>query len=43
MVMILMACPTATVSYTIALEMKGGEAIASGTIVLSVLTSLAVF
>lgn len=41
MVVILMACPTAIVSYTIALELKGDEAIASGTIVLSVLTSLA--
>jgi predicted permease len=41
MVMILMACPTAIVSYTMAIEMKGDEAIASGTIVLSVLTSLA--
>ena len=39
MVMILMACPTAIVSYTMAVEMKGDEAIASGTIVLSVLTS----
>lgn len=40
LVMILMACPTAVVSYTVALELKGDEAIASGTIVLSVLTSL---
>lgn len=40
MVMILMACPTAIVSYTVALELKGDEAIASGAIVLSVLTSL---
>ncbi len=40
MVMILMACPTAIVSYTVALEMKGDEPIASGAIVLSVLTSL---
>lgn len=40
MVMILLACPTAIVSYTVALELKGDEAIASGTIVLSVLTSL---
>jgi predicted permease len=41
MVVILMACPTAVISYTVALEMKGDEALASGTIVLSVLTSLA--
>lgn len=41
MVMILMACPTAVVSYTVALELKGDEALASGAIVLSVLTSLA--
>lgn len=40
MIVILMACPTAIVSYTVALEMKGDEALASGTIVLSVLTSL---
>ena len=40
MVMILMACPAAIVSYTMALEMKGDEAIASGAIVLSVFTSL---
>jgi predicted permease len=40
LVMILMACPTAVVSYTVALELKGDEAIASGAIVLSVLTSL---
>jgi malate permease and related proteins len=39
-VMILLACPTAVISYTVALEMKGDEALASGTIVLSVLTSL---
>jgi predicted permease len=42
MVMILMACPTAIVSYTMAIEMKGDEGIASGTIVLSVVTSLVV-
>jgi predicted permease len=41
MVMILMACPTAVVSYTVAVELKGDEGLASGTIVLSVLTSLA--
>lgn len=40
LVMIIMACPTAIISYTMALELKGDEAIASGTIVLSVLTSL---
>ncbi len=40
MVMILMACPAAIVSYTMALEMKGDEAIASGAIVLSVFTSI---
>ena len=40
-VMILMACPTAVTSYTVAVELKGDEALASGTIVLSVLTSLA--
>ncbi len=41
LVLLLMACPTAIVSYTMALEMKGDEALASGTIVLSVFTSLA--
>jgi predicted permease len=40
MVMIFMACPTAIISYTMVLEMKGDETIASGSIVLSVLTSL---
>lgn len=40
LVMILMACPTAVVSYTVAIELKGDEALASGAIVLSVLTSL---
>jgi predicted permease len=39
-VTILMACPTAVVSYTVALELKGDEALASGSIVLSVLTSV---
>lgn len=39
-VMILMAAPTAVVSYTVALELKGDEALASGSIVLSVLTSI---
>jgi predicted permease len=40
MILIFMACPTAVVSYTMALELKGDEALASGTIVLSVFTSL---
>lgn len=40
LVLILMAAPTAIVSYTMALEMKGDEPIAAGTISLSVLTSL---
>lgn len=40
MLVILLACPTAIISYTMALELKGDEALASGTIVLSVLTSL---
>lgn len=40
LVMVFLACPTAIVSYTMAVEMKGDEAIASGTIGLSVLTSL---
>ena len=40
MVMIFMACPTAIISYTMVLEMKGDEALASGAIVLSVFTSL---
>ena len=34
-----MAVPTAVISYVMAVELKGDEAIASGTIVLSVLTS----
>lgn len=38
--LLLLACPTAIVSYTMALEMKGDGALASGTIVLSVLTSV---
>ena len=42
MLLILRACPTAIVSYTMALELKGDEAPASGTIVLSVLTSVVV-
>lgn len=40
MVVIFMATPTAIVSYVMAMELKGDEAIASGTIVLSVLTSI---
>jgi len=40
MVLILMACPTAIISYTMALELKGDEALASGVIALSVLTSV---
>jgi malate permease and related proteins len=40
-VLILMACPTAIISYTMALELKGDEALASGAIALSVLASLA--
>jgi len=41
LVMLLAACPTAIVSYTMALEMKGDGEMASATISLSVLTSLA--
>jgi len=40
MVLILMACPTAIISYTMAIELKGDEALASGVITLSVLTSV---
>ena len=39
-VVIFMACPTAIISYTMALELKGDGPLASGAIVLSVLTSL---
>ncbi len=39
--MILMACPTAIISYTMVLALKGDEAMASTTIVASVLCSLA--
>ena len=39
-VLIFMACPTAVISYTMALELKGDGAMASGTIGLSVLASL---
>ncbi len=38
--MILMACPTAIVSYTMVLELKGDEALAAGAISFSVVTSL---
>ena len=38
--LIMMACPTAIVSYTMVLELKGDEALAAGAISLSVLTSL---
>lgn len=40
MVMIFMATPTAVASYAMALELKGDEKIASGSIVLSVLLSV---
>jgi len=40
MLLILMACPTAIISYTMALELKGDEALASGAISLSVLASV---
>jgi predicted permease len=40
LLMILAASPTAIVSYTMAVEMKGDEQLASMTIVVSVLTSL---
>jgi predicted permease len=40
MILILLACPTAIVSYTMALELKGDEALATGSIALSVLTSV---
>jgi predicted permease len=39
-ILILLATPTAIVSYVVAVELKGDEAIASGSIVLSVLTSI---
>jgi hypothetical protein len=39
-IMILMACPTAIVSYTMAVELKGDESLASGAIVFSVLCSV---
>ena len=40
MLIIFMATPTAVVSYTVALQLKGDERIASGSIVLSVVTSM---
>lgn len=40
MVLVLMACPVAIVSFTMAVEMKGDESIASGAIVMSVFSSL---
>lgn len=40
MILILLACPTAVISYTMAVELKGDEALAAGTIALSVLTSV---
>lgn len=39
-VMIFMAAPTAVISYVVAMEMKGDEPIAAGSIVLSVLLSI---
>lgn len=41
LVMVFMTTPTAIVSYTMALELKGDEGLASGTIVLSVAASIA--
>jgi malate permease and related proteins len=38
--LILLACPTAIVSYTMAVELKGDESLAAGAIGLSVLTSV---
>mgnify|MGYP001597170279 CR=1 FL=1 len=38
--MVLLACPTAIISYTMVLELKGDETLASGTIIFSVLTSI---
>ena len=40
MLLILLATPTAVVSYTVALELKGDEQLAASTIVLSVVTSI---
>jgi predicted permease len=38
--MIFLATPSAVISYTMAVEMKGDEALAAGSIVLSTLTSV---
>ena len=38
--MVLLACPTAIISYTMVLELKGDETLASGSIIFSVLTSI---
>jgi predicted permease len=40
LILILAACPTAVASYAVALELRGDENIASGTIVVSVVTSV---
>lgn len=40
MILVLLACPTAIISYTMALELKGDEPLAAGTIALSVFTSV---
>lgn len=40
LLLILLACPTAVVSYTVVVELKGDESLAAGTIALSVLTSV---
>ncbi len=39
-VMVLLACPTAIISYTMVVELRGDETLASGAIVFSVLTSI---
>jgi predicted permease len=39
-IMILMAAPTAIISYSVALEMDGDETLAAGTIVLSLFASM---
>lgn len=40
LLLVLLACPTAVISYTMAVELKGDEALATGAIALSVLTSV---
>ena len=40
LLLVLLACPTAIISYTMVVELKGDEALASGAISLSVLTSV---